>query len=57
MPENLPLQQHPSQQLPPPQQQQQQLLGVDKLEEDNKIKAFVDASATDWQRYQFSSKF
>lgn len=50
MPENLPLQQHPSQQLPPPQQQQQQLLGVDKLEEDNKIKAFVDASATDWQR-------
>eukprot|EP00250_Pteridium_aquilinum_P016394 c23084_g2_i3 orf=323-2116(+) len=32
------------------QQQQQQQLGVDKSEEDSKIKAFVDASATDWQR-------
>ncbi|KAI5077677.1 hypothetical protein GOP47_0007501 [Adiantum capillus-veneris] len=52
MPENPSFQQHLP--LMPHQPQQQQLLqqqvGVDKMEEDNKIKAFVDASATDWQR-------
>ncbi|KAH7277569.1 hypothetical protein KP509_39G057400 [Ceratopteris richardii] len=48
MPESFSLQQLPalSQQLQPQQQQ----IGADKLEEDSRIKAFVDASATDWQR-------
>lgn len=52
MPENPSFQQHlpPLPQQPLQQQQLQQQVGADKLEEDNKIKAFVDASATDWQR-------
>ncbi|MCO5557780.1 hypothetical protein L7F22_011351 [Adiantum nelumboides] len=51
MPEN-PSFQHlpPISQQPQQQQQLQQQVGVDKLEEDNMITAFVNASATDWQR-------
>ncbi|KAH7277578.1 hypothetical protein KP509_39G057500 [Ceratopteris richardii] len=49
MPEPSSFQQLPA--LPQQQvQQQQQQIRADKLEEDSKIKAFVDASATDWQR-------